>query len=133
MTGKPGTEATTRTTGTTRGDGTDVLVVGAGPTGMLLAGDLAAAGVRVTIIERRPHETSNMTRAFGVHARTLELLDARGLADELVKTGTSITGLRLFSRISSTSPGSTPASRSCSSPRSTRWSVCWSAGRSPRA
>ncbi|WP_328671748.1 FAD-dependent monooxygenase [Streptomyces sp. NBC_00322] len=100
MTGKPGTEATTRTTGTTRGDGTDVLVVGAGPTGMLLAGDLAAAGVRVTIIERRPHETSNMTRAFGVHARTLELLDARGLADELVKTGTSITGLRLFSRLS---------------------------------
>ncbi|WP_406303531.1 FAD-dependent monooxygenase [Streptomyces sp. NBC_00885] len=100
MTGKPGTEVTTRTTGTTRGDGTDVLVVGAGPTGMLLAGDLAAAGVRVTVIERRPHETSNMTRAFGVHARTLELLDARGLADELVKTGTSITGLRLFSRLS---------------------------------
>ncbi|HET6356840.1 FAD-dependent monooxygenase [Streptomyces sp.] len=100
MTGKRGTEVTTRTTVPTRGDGTDVLVVGAGPTGMLLAGDLASAGVRVTVIERRPHETSNMTRAFGVHSRTLELLDARGLADELVKTGTSITGLRLFSRLS---------------------------------
>ncbi|MFI1396366.1 FAD-dependent monooxygenase [Streptomyces sp. NPDC020681] len=80
--------------------GTDVIVVGAGPTGMLLAGDLAATGLSVTVIERRPHESSNMTRAFGVHARTLELLDARGLADELVTTGTLITSLRLFRRLS---------------------------------
>jgi len=79
---------------------TDVIVVGAGPTGMLLAGDLASAGVGVTVLERRLHETSNITRAFGVHARTLELLDARGLADELVETGTAITGLRLFRRLS---------------------------------
>lgn len=100
MPGKPGTESTSRPTGRTPGDLTDVIVVGAGPTGMLLAGDLAAAGVSVTVVERRPHETSNMTRAFGVHARTLELLDARGLADELVRTGTPITGLRLFRRLS---------------------------------
>ncbi|MFG2760111.1 FAD-dependent monooxygenase [Streptomyces wuyuanensis] len=79
---------------------TDVTVVGAGPTGLLLAGDLAAAGVRVTVIERRPPTRSNLTRAFGVHARTLELLDARGLADELVTKGTPITGLRLFRRLS---------------------------------
>ncbi|MFF8835339.1 FAD-dependent monooxygenase [Streptomyces sp. NPDC015130] len=79
---------------------TDVIVVGAGPTGMLLAGDLAAAGLRVTLVERRPHGISNMTRAFGVHARTLEQLDARGLADELVATGTPITELRLFRRLS---------------------------------
>ncbi|GGW07164.1 FAD-dependent oxidoreductase [Streptomyces narbonensis] len=78
---------------------TDVLVVGAGPTGMLLAGDIAAAGLRVTLVERRPHGISNMTRAFGVHARTLEQLDARGLADELVSTGTPITELRLFRRL----------------------------------
>ncbi|MGW6567888.1 FAD-dependent monooxygenase [Streptomyces sp. NPDC054975] len=77
---------------------TDVLVVGAGPTGMLLAGDLAAAGLRVTLLERRPHGISNITRAFAVHARTLEQLDARGLADELVATGTPITRLRLFGR-----------------------------------
>ncbi|MFF5938545.1 FAD-dependent monooxygenase [Streptomyces sp. NPDC012508] len=76
----------------------DVLVVGAGPTGMLLAGDLAAAGLRVTLVERRPHGISNMTRAFAVHARTLEQLDARGLADELVATGTPITRMRLFGR-----------------------------------
>ncbi|MEU9865402.1 FAD-dependent monooxygenase [Streptomyces sp. NPDC047971] len=78
----------------------DVLVAGSGPTGMLLAGDLAAAGLRVTVVERRPHGISNMTRAFGVHARTLEQLDARGLADELIATGTPITELRLFRRLS---------------------------------
>ncbi len=78
---------------------TDVLVVGSGPTGMLLAGDLATAGLRVTVVERRPHGISNMTRAFGVHARTLEQLDARGLADELIATGTPITELRLFRRL----------------------------------
>ncbi|MFF3288394.1 FAD-dependent monooxygenase [Streptomyces sp. NPDC003023] len=79
---------------------TDVVVVGAGPTGLLLAGDLASAGVGVTVLERRPREAGNLTRAFGVHARTLELLDSRGLADELVKTGTEVTGLRLFRRLS---------------------------------
>ncbi|MFF8609049.1 FAD-dependent monooxygenase [Streptomyces sp. NPDC015346] len=77
---------------------TDVVVVGAGPTGLLLAGDLAAAGQRVTLVERRPHGISNITRAFAVHARTLEQLDARGLADELVGTGTRVTRMRLFGR-----------------------------------
>jgi 2-polyprenyl-6-methoxyphenol hydroxylase-like FAD-dependent oxidoreductase len=85
---------------TTTGTTTDVLVVGAGPTGMTLAGDLAAAGLSVTVVERRPHETSTLTRAFGVHARTLEQLDARGLADELVEKGRPITRLRLFTRLS---------------------------------
>src|SRR5688572_25818438 len=74
------------------------VVVGAGPTGLLLAGDLAAAGVEVTVLERRTTE-SNLTRAFGVHARTLEHLDARGLADELVATGTPVSKLRLFNRV----------------------------------
>ncbi|MFF3977890.1 FAD-dependent monooxygenase [Streptomyces sp. NPDC001828] len=78
---------------------TDVLVVGAGPTGLLLAGDLAAAGLRVTVAERRPHGISNMTRAFGVHARTLEMLDARGLAEELVKRGTTIDQMDMFGHI----------------------------------
>jgi 2-polyprenyl-6-methoxyphenol hydroxylase-like FAD-dependent oxidoreductase len=74
----------------------DVIVVGAGPTGLLLAGDLAAAGVRCQVLERRAHEAST-TRAFGVHARTLEELDARGVADELVATGTKIDTVLLFS------------------------------------
>ncbi|MFG2552867.1 FAD-dependent monooxygenase [Streptomyces sp. NPDC048581] len=77
-----------------------VIVVGAGPTGLLLAGDLAAAGVPVVLVEKRPHKISNLSRAFGVHARTLEQLDARGLADPLLATGSTITELRLFRRLS---------------------------------
>ncbi|MGW6915526.1 FAD-dependent monooxygenase [Kitasatospora sp. NPDC054939] len=83
---------------TAKQNGTDVLIVGAGPTGLLLAGDLAAAGVRVTVLEKRGGE-SNLTRAFAVHARTLELLDARGLADDLIATGRTLSSLRLFNRL----------------------------------
>ena len=67
----------------------DVIVVGAGPTGLMLAGELALAGVRCRVLERRDGQP-NITRAFGVHARTLELLDARGLADRLVPHGVVI-------------------------------------------
>ncbi|MEU3603512.1 FAD-dependent monooxygenase [Streptomyces sp. NPDC006798] len=81
------------------GTDADVVVVGAGPTGLLLAGDLAAAGARTVLVERRPPGLSNLTRAFGVHARTLELLDARGLSDELVATGLTLNSLRPFRRL----------------------------------
>lgn len=76
----------------------DVLVVGAGPTGLLLAGDLAAAGVSCTVLERR-HGESNLTRAFAVHARTLELLDARSVADRLVASGQRVSSVNLFGNI----------------------------------
>src|SRR5690349_1920512 len=79
-------------------DPTAVAIVGAGPTGLLLAGDLARPGVDVTVLERRGTE-SNLTRAFGVHARTLEHLDARGLADEVVAGGAPIDRLRLFDHL----------------------------------
>ncbi|THV41769.1 FAD-dependent monooxygenase [Glycomyces buryatensis] len=76
-----------------------VIVVGAGPTGLLLAGDLAEAGVDVTVLEKRGAELSNLSRAFAVHARTLEVLDARGLADELfAKGGNKVERLGLFGR-----------------------------------
>jgi 2-polyprenyl-6-methoxyphenol hydroxylase-like FAD-dependent oxidoreductase len=78
---------------------TDVVVVGAGPTGLLLAGDLATAGTRVTVLEKRPQALSNLTRAFAVHARSLEVLDARGLADELVAHGQPVRSIRLFQRL----------------------------------
>jgi 2-polyprenyl-6-methoxyphenol hydroxylase-like FAD-dependent oxidoreductase len=75
----------------------DVLVAGAGPTGLLLAGDLAAQGVSVTLVERRLEE-SNLTRAFAVHARTLEQLDARGLADAVLADGNTVDRLAVFGR-----------------------------------
>ncbi|MGI8331945.1 FAD-dependent monooxygenase [Actinomadura scrupuli] len=73
----------------------DVLIVGAGPAGLMLAGDLAAAGVTCAVLERREGE-SNLTRAFAVHARTLEQLDARGVADELNRTGIRLGRLRFL-------------------------------------
>ncbi|MFF0044625.1 FAD-dependent monooxygenase, partial [Streptomyces mirabilis] len=76
----------------------DVLVVGAGPTGLLLAGDLARSDVDVTVVERRDQE-SNLSRAFSVHARTMEELDARGLADELLRIGAPVPSLHPFGRI----------------------------------
>jgi 2-polyprenyl-6-methoxyphenol hydroxylase-like FAD-dependent oxidoreductase len=75
----------------------DVVVVGAGPTGLLLAGDLAEAGVRVLLLERRAGE-SNLARAFAVHARTMEQLQIRGVAAELAATGTAIHKLVLYGR-----------------------------------
>jgi len=78
---------------------TDVVVVGAGPTGLLLAGDLAASGISVRVLERRPEQTNNLTRAFAVHARTLEVLDARALADDLVTRGARVGELRLLRRL----------------------------------
>ncbi|MET7699351.1 FAD-dependent monooxygenase [Streptomyces sp. NPDC005485] len=76
-----------------------VIVVGSGPTGLLLAADLATAGVPVTLVEKRPHKISNLSRAFVLHARTLEQLDARGLADELEEQGEALDRIRLFGRL----------------------------------
>ncbi|MEU6368364.1 FAD-dependent monooxygenase [Streptomyces sp. NPDC046931] len=90
----------TRTTASGSATPTGVIVVGAGPTGLLLAGDLAAAGVPVTLVEKRPHKISNLSRAFVLHARTLEQLDARGLADELEDKGQPLSDVRIFGRLS---------------------------------
>lgn len=64
----------------------DVTIVGAGPTGLALACELRLAGVTCRVLERRADEP-NITRAFAVHARALELLDARDMADQLVAQG----------------------------------------------
>ncbi|WP_447037471.1 FAD-dependent monooxygenase [Streptomyces sp. DSM 118878] len=93
------TEGKSTTAGHARDTDRTVVVVGAGPTGLLLAGDLAAAGVDVTLVEKRPHGISNLSRALVVHARTLEQLDARGLADELEAAGEPLDKLRLFDRL----------------------------------
>lgn len=91
-----------RSSAQVQADGTpgaaDVIVVGAGPAGLLTAGDLAAAGHRVTVVEKREAGISNLTRALVVHARTLEQLDARGLGDELAERGAHAEGLGVFGR-----------------------------------
>ncbi|MEV0171889.1 FAD-dependent monooxygenase [Streptomyces sp. NPDC050803] len=76
-----------------------VIVVGCGPTGLLLAGDLAAAGIPVTLVEKRGRRISNLSRAFVVHARTLELLDARDLVTEVEALGTRLDRFNLFTRL----------------------------------
>ncbi|MFJ2826864.1 FAD-dependent monooxygenase [Streptomyces sp. NPDC087263] len=76
-----------------------VIVVGSGPTGLLLAGDLATAHVPVTLVEKRSQKISNLSRAFVLHARSLEQLDARGLADELEAKGQTLDRIRLFGRL----------------------------------
>ncbi|MGW3492342.1 FAD-dependent monooxygenase [Streptomyces sp. NPDC001020] len=89
-------KGTTRTTTSGTDTTPDVIVVGSGPTGLLLAGDLATAGLPVTLVDKRPHGISNLSRAFVLHARTLEQLDARGLADELEAKGRPLSDFRLF-------------------------------------
>jgi 2-polyprenyl-6-methoxyphenol hydroxylase-like FAD-dependent oxidoreductase len=76
---------------------TDVLVVGAGPTGLMLANQLARRGVRVVIIDRHAGP-SVQTRALGVQARTLEIYSHLGIADRAVELGRRATGADMWSR-----------------------------------
>lgn len=64
-----------------------VLIVGAGPTGLMLASELALAGVDVAIVEKRATQALSGLRAGGLHMRTLELLDQRGVGDQFVAEG----------------------------------------------
>ena len=72
---------------------TDVVVAGAGPAGLMLAGELATAGVDVEILERRTTQDLAGTRARGFHARTIEILDQRGLAERFLAEGTTVQAL----------------------------------------
>jgi 3-(3-hydroxy-phenyl)propionate hydroxylase len=65
----------------------DVVVVGAGPTGLMVAGELTLAGVDVEIVERRSTPELVGSRAGGFHSRTIELLDQRGIADRFLAEG----------------------------------------------
>ncbi|HYH34774.1 MAG TPA: FAD-dependent monooxygenase [Nocardioides sp.] len=74
----------------------DVIVVGAGPTGTMLAGELALAGVDVQVVERRSTTELVGMRARGFHSRTIELLDQRGLADRFLAAGRAVPAATFF-------------------------------------
>jgi 2-polyprenyl-6-methoxyphenol hydroxylase-like FAD-dependent oxidoreductase len=64
-----------------------VVIAGGGPTGMMLAAELALAQVDVVIVERRATPDPDRSRAGGLHARTIEVLDQRGVADRFLEEG----------------------------------------------
>src|SRR5881275_155798 len=64
-----------------------VVVAGGGPTGLMLAAELALAGVDVAIVERRASQDVPGSRAGGLHSRTIEVLDQRGIADRFLSEG----------------------------------------------
>jgi 3-(3-hydroxy-phenyl)propionate hydroxylase len=64
-----------------------VVIAGGGPTGLMLAGELALAHVDVAIVERRATQELAGSRAGGLHARTIEVLDQRGIAERFLSQG----------------------------------------------
>jgi len=66
-----------------------VVIAGAGPSGMMLAAELALAGVDVAVVERRANHVLVGSRAGGVHSRTIEMFDQRGVADRFLAEGTA--------------------------------------------
>jgi 3-(3-hydroxy-phenyl)propionate hydroxylase len=64
-----------------------VVIAGGGPTGMMLAAELALAGIDATIVERRASQELDGSRSGGLHSRTIEVLDQRGIADRFLAAG----------------------------------------------
>src|SRR6478752_6611222 len=75
-----------------------VVIAGGGPTGMMLAGELALAGVDVAVVERRAGQELDSSRARGLHSRTIEVLDQRGIADRFLAAGQAVQ-IQSFARI----------------------------------
>jgi 3-(3-hydroxy-phenyl)propionate hydroxylase len=67
-----------------------VVIAGGGPTGLMLAGESRLAGVDVAIVERRANQELDSSRARGLHSRTIEVLDQRGIADRFLAAGQAV-------------------------------------------
>lgn len=78
-----------------RTENTEVLIVGAGPTGLLLACELARRAVSFRIIDKSPRP-SQLSRGLGIHSRSLEIFEDLGLLSELVDRGFWLTGTSVF-------------------------------------
>ena len=71
----------------------EVVIAGGGPTGLMLAAELALAGIDVVIVERRTSQDVDERRAGGLHARTIEVLDQRGVAARFLDAGYTVPAL----------------------------------------
>ncbi len=76
---------------------TDVLVVGAGPTGLTMACELARRGITPRIIDKSP-APSDKSKAFGIHARTLEIFENMGIVDRFLGLGNICNGFDMYDR-----------------------------------
>ncbi len=65
----------------------EVVIAGGGPTGLMLGAELKLAGIDVVVVERRTNNDLDGSRAGGLHARTIEVLDQRGVADRFLTEG----------------------------------------------
>lgn len=101
---------------------TEVLVIGAGPTGLFFAGELARHGVRARIIDASP-TPHTQTRATGIQPAALEVLHRAGLVEEFLDEAVPVKGVRLLDRdlrevfVSSRPPSDTPYPFTCSMPQ----------------
>ena len=77
----------TKRAGANRASHHAVVIAGGGPTGLMLAAELALANVDVAVVERRADQELVGTRAGGLHARTIEILDQRGVAERFLREG----------------------------------------------
>src|SRR5947208_14980592 len=73
--------------GSDRSTGGTVVIAGGGPTGLMLAGERALAGIDVAIVERRASQELTGSRSRGLHSRTIEVLDQRGIAERFLSEG----------------------------------------------
>ena len=76
---------------------TTVVIVGAGPTGTMLAIELARRGIEVSILDKQPVRSSE-SRAIGIHARTLEVFDQLGVVEQFLELGHRVDGLAVHRR-----------------------------------
>jgi 2-polyprenyl-6-methoxyphenol hydroxylase-like FAD-dependent oxidoreductase len=88
-------EVDSNSRGATAHQATDVVICGAGPTGLLAAGLLSRCGVRVRIFDKTDRQ-AHESRAFGVHAKTLELMLNIGLVEEFMDRGLMASGVQFF-------------------------------------
>ena len=104
-----------------------MVIAGGGPTGLMLAGELALAGVDVAVVERRPNQDLPGSRAGGLHSRTIEVLDQRGIADRFLAEGqvAQVAGFAVAAWTSATFPPGTTTGSGCGRTTS---SASWPAG-----